>query len=84
MTPIRAYKPFELVTSDILGPLPTSKNKYILVISDHFSKWVELYAMPDQEAIVAGNIAKFVCQHGVPEKLLTDQEKNYESLLISE
>lgn len=35
--------PFERIALDILGPLPmtTAGNKYVLVISDYFTKWPE-------------------------------------------
>jgi len=37
---------------DALGPLPVSEkgHKYILVISDYFTKWTEAYPMPNMEA----------------------------------
>jgi hypothetical protein len=39
---LRPAQPGELVTTDIVGPLTESftKNKYILVVVDHFTKWV--------------------------------------------
>jgi hypothetical protein len=41
LQPIPAYTPFELIGMDIVGPLPiTNKgHRFILVITDHFSKW---------------------------------------------
>jgi hypothetical protein len=37
---------------DVIGPLPFSKknNKYILVIGDHFTLWMEAYPLPDQQS----------------------------------
>ncbi|GFT19530.1 uncharacterized protein TNCV_2534171 [Trichonephila clavipes] len=37
--------PNEMVTLDLLGPYPVSRvrrNRYVLVITDHFSKWAEI------------------------------------------
>ena len=38
------------IVLDIIGPLPRSKkyNQYILVIGDHFSRWMEAYPLPNQ------------------------------------
>ena len=44
--------PFERVAMDLVGPLPQSDrgNLYILVICDYFTKYVEAFALPDQQA----------------------------------
>ena len=44
--------PGQRIAMDILGPLPVSEsgNRFILVVGDYFSKWIEAYALPDQEA----------------------------------
>ena len=44
--------PTQLVTVDILDPLPESGrgNRYILVAGDHFTHLMEAYAIPNQEA----------------------------------
>lgn len=54
--PMRQYNagaPTERIALDILGPLPISENgnKYLLVVSDYFTKWPEAYPLPNQEAI---------------------------------
>ena len=57
------------LATDILGPLPLTPrgNWYILLVTDHFTKWVEIFAVPDQtattcvEVILNEAIAKFGC-----------------------
>ena len=47
----------ERIATDFLGPLPETENgnKFILVISDYFTKWVEVVAIPDQTASYYGS-----------------------------
>ena len=42
----------EEVAIDIMGPFPVSEkgNKYVLVVVDSFSKWMEAYFLPDTGA----------------------------------
>ena len=42
----------DLVTMDVLSGLPTTTDgsKYVLMVVYAFTKWVEAYALPDQEA----------------------------------
>jgi hypothetical protein len=44
--------PLERVASDIMGPLPETEagNKYIVVISDYFTKWTEAYPLKNTES----------------------------------
>ena len=41
-----------VVAVDILGPFPenTMNNSYILMAEDYFTKWMEAYAILNQEA----------------------------------
>ena len=50
---IKAGFPMQLVAVDILGPLPMSKsgNVYILTVEDYFTRWMEVYPLPNQEAV---------------------------------
>jgi hypothetical protein len=59
---IRPRKPLELVTTDIMGPLNMTieSNRYIMIIVDHFTKWMELYTLKTMETEeVAQIIATF-------------------------
>ena len=81
-------RPFERVAIDILGPLRISRrgHRYILVISDYFTKWVEAFPMVSQEApeVVTKLCEEFVCRFGVPSELHSDQGRNFESLVMAQ
>jgi hypothetical protein len=78
----------ECISTDILGELPvTAKgHKYILVVSDYFSKWTECFSMRNMEAeTVAQLIVKqMIVRFGVPYLIHSDQGTQYESLLFKE
>ena len=52
LQPVRVAYPLEMVAVDIMGPLPKNENGncYILVAEDYFTKWLEAWAIPNQEA----------------------------------
>ena len=78
--------PMERVAIDVLGPLPTSEggNKYLLIATDHFMKWVEGYVIPNQEAVTVADVLvkEFVCRFGVPLLIHSDQGRNFESAVL--
>ena len=73
---------------DIVGPFPKSANgnKYILVVSDYFTRWTEALPIPNQEALTVARVFvnEYVCRYDVPVQLHTDQGRNFESKLIEE
>ena len=76
------------IAIDILGELPETDNgnKYIVVVSDYFTKWTHAMAIPDQVAqTVADKIMiEFIAVFGVPTQLHTDQGRNFESHLFKQ
>ena len=44
---------------DLIGPMPETPrgNKYIVTLTDYFSKWAEAAPLPDKSAI---GVAKFI------------------------
>ena len=79
---------FERVQMDILGPFPISSlgNKYLLVVTDYFTKWVEAFPLSNMriKTIAEVFVREIVCRYGVPLKVHTDQSRNYDSKLIKE
>ncbi|GFU91119.1 retrovirus-related Pol polyprotein from transposon 412 [Trichonephila clavipes] len=78
--------PFERIAFDILGPLPrtASGNKYLLVVIDYFTKWPEVYPIPDQEAptVAEAVVQHWISRYGVPLQLHSDQGRNFVSAVL--
>lgn len=67
-------------------PTSSSGNKYLLVVTNCFTKWVEAFPLKN---IKAGTVAEvFVSQvvsrYGVPLEIHTDQGRNFESIMFRE
>ncbi len=88
LTNIAVGEPFTFWAMDFIGPLPeTSKgNKHILVVVDHFTKWCEAFATPDQKASTVAPllISKIFSRFWPPAVLHSDQGRNFESVLMHE
>jgi transposase InsO family protein len=80
--------PMQSIAMDILGPLPVTKrnNRYVIVFTDRFSRFVEVEALVDQEtATVAEAFIKCILlRHGAPRVLLSDRGSNFLSSLMKE
>lgn len=74
-------EPGQRVHADLFGPLKTSGQgkKFILCMTDAFTKYVELVAIPNKEsATVAKAIfEKWICRFGVPLTIITDQGREF-------
>ena len=86
MGTVRVGAPMERIAVDVMGPLNETErhNCYILVVQDYFSKWVEAYPVPNEQATtVAEKIAsEWVCRYGAPQSLHSDQGTNFESAVF--
>ena len=73
MASVLIGKPWQMEAADVLE-VPVSSNRYLLVVQDYFTKWVEVVPMPDQTAtgIVSAH-TKIFCILGIPEVLHSDQ-----------
>ena len=75
--------PMERVGIDILGPLTQTRrgNRYVLVISDYFTRWTEAFAMQNIEAVTVADllVTEFICRYGIPRQIHSDQGRQLES-----
>ena len=88
LQPFSVGGPGELVSIDVTGPHPKTNrgNVYILTCQDYFSKWVECFALPNQEAELVARVLveQVFCRYGFPARLLSDKGSNFESRLFQE
>ena len=78
----------QIVCVDIMVPLPETQDgdAYVLVAADHFTKWVEAYGIPNQEALTVASklVDDMFCRFSPPEQLHSDQGRQFELELVKE
>ena len=65
---------------DLIGPLPETHcgNKYIITLTDYFSKWPEVKAVPTKEACqVADFVHSQFMRHGFCQNIIMDQGREF-------
>ena len=66
-----------------MGPLPETESgsKYVLVAVDYFTRWVEAYEIPNQEATTVARklVDEMFSRFSPPEQLHSDQGRQFES-----
>ncbi|GFT17653.1 retrovirus-related Pol polyprotein from transposon 412 [Trichonephila clavipes] len=77
LIPIISNYPNEIVTLYLLGPYSASRvrrNRYVLVITDHFSKWAEIIPFKKASARVIADtfFDSYISRFGAPVKLISD------------
>ncbi|KAL6737984.1 hypothetical protein Aduo_011585 [Ancylostoma duodenale] len=86
LKPFVANKPYEVVCVDLLEMgLSASGMKYIVVVADHFSKWMGAYAVPDKTAKTVAEVIfqRWICEGGRwPKQLHTDQGTEFVNAVI--
>nr|GEW91267.1 reverse transcriptase domain-containing protein [Tanacetum cinerariifolium] len=76
---IQVCEIFDVWGIDFMGPFPSSKgNKYILVVVDYLSKWVEAKALPTNAARVVVKILKSLfSRFGIPRAIISDRGTHF-------
>jgi hypothetical protein len=79
--------PNQRIHADLFGLLKTSERgkKFILVITDTFTKYTELVAMENKEVDVIANhiFNTWICRFGIPAELVTDHGKEFTANVCS-
>ena len=83
---LKAGAPWDVLAIDFMGPLPITRrgNRYILVMTDHFSKYVEVAAVPSQTADDCATVIvnDVISRWGAPLVIHSDQGAAFESRLF--
>ena len=71
-------RPMAILHVDLTGDLSTKltprKNRYLFILVDSFSKWVEIYPIPNSKsATIANCMWDFVKRFGTPTQVITDK-----------
>ena len=91
LNPIKTMRPLELIHIDYLT-IEASKNSRsqkdvnILIVTEHFTRYVQAYVTLNQKATTVTKILwdRFFVHYGFPEKILSDQGRNFKSKLLEE
>nr|GEZ09740.1 reverse transcriptase domain-containing protein [Tanacetum cinerariifolium] len=75
---IQVCEIFDVWGIDFMGPFPSSRgNKYILVAVDYLSKWVEMKALPTNDArVVCKFLKSLFARFGSPRAIISDRGEN--------
>ena len=73
MQTVGAGTTLERVGIDIMGPLPETRhgNRFILVVMDYWTKWVEAYPIPNHTAATVAStlVCQFIARFGIPQQI---------------
>ncbi|GFW65178.1 integrase catalytic domain-containing protein [Trichonephila clavipes] len=77
---------FEALAIDLFGPLPESKDgrRWILIIEDCTTKWVELFALPNATAkeCAITLIEEVLLRYGIPRRFISDNGTQFVSVVM--
>ncbi|GKA89347.1 reverse transcriptase domain-containing protein [Tanacetum coccineum] len=70
---------FDVWGLDFIGPFPEARgNKYILVVVDYVSKWIEAQALPTNDArVMVKFLRSLFARFGVPKSFISDRGTHF-------
>jgi len=81
-------KPFDTIGIDFLGPLTETNegNRYVLVITDYATRWVEAFPTRDTKASTVAKILinEIISRHSAPKEILSDRGQSFLNKTIEE
>ena len=83
---IEATQPLELVHLDYLQIEPSKGNiENVLIVTDHFTRYAQAYPSKTQTALATAKLLwnNFIIHYGFPNKIISDQGRNFESELLA-
>ena len=87
MMPIQVSQPLELVHMDFLS-LEKCKGEFenVLIVTDHYTRYAQAYPCKNQTAYTTARVfwEQFVRHYGWPQKIISDQGRNFESQLMKD
>ena len=88
LQPLKIPEKFnERVHADLMRPLRSiTSNKYILVMSDAFTKWIELIPLPNKSAeeVAKAVYENWICRNSPMDTLITDNGKEFRNRVMEE
>ena len=85
LQPILPSRPGELLATDLTGAMTKTPrgNRYAMVIVDHFTKFANIYALPNIEATtIADRLIDHMMKFGIVEKILSDLGTQLQSQVL--
>ena len=80
--------PWDRMCADFMGPLPVTPrgNKHVMVVTDSFTKWTEVFAVPDETAETCARVIlnEVIARFGCPLAIHSDQGRCFESNIFRE
>jgi hypothetical protein len=81
-------EPNQRIHADLFGPLKTTSGdkKFILCLTDAFTKYLELVTIPNKEAftLVTAILNHWICRFGLPLEIITDQGKEFTNQMATQ
>lgn len=84
---IKSQHPWQIAACDVMGPFPRSPsgNQYLLVVTDHFSKWVELFPLRKLTSQKVWDcLLETFTMFGFPAQLVTDNASYFTSKIFAD